>query len=247
MALATLVLFALYLLFDGLHRLGLPPIHHRIQQLWARTGLFVCGLQPEVVGRRMRRGGALVSNHVSWIDIFTLLSTGRVNFVAKAEVRRWPGVGFLASATGTMFIERKAAAARRQQEEMRARIEAGQLLCFFPEGTSTDGLRVLDFKSSLFGVFMTPELRETMWLQPVTLIYRPPAGAPAELYGWWGDMPFGKNIWDIVTHSFGGRVTVVFHQERRAAEFADRKLLARDCGAAVAEGMKSGEVQGMTG
>jgi lyso-ornithine lipid O-acyltransferase len=237
MALGTALLFPIYVTAQALARLGGPSLHHPIQNAWARMGLALCGLSLRVEGKRMPHGGALVANHASWLDIFVLLGPGRVIFVSKSEVRNWPVIGFIAAVTGTMFIERKPTAAKRQQEEMRARIAGGQLLCFFPEGTSTDNLRVLPFKSSLFSVFMSEELRETVWVQPVSVVYDPPAGLPAAMYGWWGDMAFGRNIWDVVTQSFGGRVTVIFHPPRKAADYADRKALAAVCGEAVAGGL----------
>jgi 1-acyl-sn-glycerol-3-phosphate acyltransferase len=236
-ALATLIFFPLYLLLLPPSRLLGLRLHHAAQVAWARTGLFACGLALTVEGRRMRHGGAIVANHVSWLDIFALLAPGRAIFVAKSEVRRWPVIGFVAAACDTMFVERRATAAARQREEMRARMAGGQLLCFFPEGTSTDGLRVLPFKSTLFAALLAPELREVASVQPVTVIYEPPPGLPAALYGWWGDMGFGDHVWTIVTHSFGGRVRVIFHPERRVADFADRKALARACGDVVVEAL----------
>ncbi|GIX12170.1 MAG: hypothetical protein KatS3mg118_0129 [Paracoccaceae bacterium] len=236
-ALGTPLLLAAFLIAQALNRAGLPRWQDGVQSLWARMCLSLCGLSLRVEGTRMPHGGALVANHVSWIDIFTILAAGRVTFLAKAEVRGWPGIGPLAAVTGTMFIERRAAAARRQQEEMRARIARGELLCFFPEGTSTDGMRVLPFKSTLFAAFMSEELRAAVWVQPVTLVYDPPVGLPAAIYGWWGEMPFGRHVWDVTTRSRGGRATVIYHPPLRAADFADRKALAAACGRLVAEGM----------
>lgn len=237
MALATLILFPVYVLGLWISRPFDLRLHHGVQVLWARIGLFLCGLRLRVEGRRMPHGGALVANHASWLDIFALLGPGRVIFVSKAEVRSWPVIGYVAAVAGTMFIERRQSHAKRQQEEMRDRIAGGQLLCFFPEGTSTDGLRVLPFKSSLFAVFETPELRDTVWVQPVSVVYEAPPGVAPSLYGWWGDMPFGRHVLDVVTSSFGGRVTVVFHEPVKAADIADRKRLARACGEAVETGM----------
>ncbi|WP_118135332.1 1-acyl-sn-glycerol-3-phosphate acyltransferase [Oceanicella sp. SM1341] len=237
LALVTLVLFLAYLAARGLSRIAGGAGHRAVRVLWARTALWLCGLRLVVSGARMPHGGALVANHSSWIDIFTLMAAAPVNFVSKSEVRSWPGIGWLAAATGTLFIERRQSAARRQTEEMRARITSGQLLCFFPEGTSTDGLRVLPFKSSLFAVFLDPLLQDAVWVQPVSVIYQPAPGAPAMLYGWWGDMDFGRHMWDIMCLSHGGRVQVVFHPPHRAADFTDRKALARICGEQVSEGM----------
>ncbi len=236
-ALATLILLATYALCQALFRgPGWRP-HFGVQRLWARLCLAACGLRLRVEGTRMVTGGAIVANHISWIDIFAVLAAGRVNYVAKSEVRAWPAIGFIAAVTGTMFVERRATEAKRQQVEMAERIARGELLCFFPEGTSTDGLRVLPFKSSLFGAFDAPGLRERTWVQPVTVAYDAPGALPDALYGWWGTMPFGKHVWDVVTLSRRGVAVVRFHPPVPVAEFADRKALAAHCGRAVAAGM----------
>ena len=75
-----------------------------------------------------------------------------------------------------------------------ARLLAGHKLLFFPEGTSTDGLRVLPFKSTLFAAFFEPELHHTMWIQPVSVVYYAPVGEEARFYGWWGDMEFAPHL-----------------------------------------------------
>lgn len=235
--LLTLVLFPLYLIAAWIGRPFGARVHFGVQVLWARLGLALCGLRLRVEGARMRHGGALVANHSSWLDIFTLLAAGRVNFVSKAEVRNWPGVGFLAACTGTMFIERRAAEAQAQTLEMGRRMQSGERLAFFPEGTSTDGLRVLPFKSPLFAAFLAEGLRELVWVQPVTIVYEAPDDEPAALYGFWGDMDFGRHIWTVLSHSRGGRVTLVYHRPLRVADHPDRKQLARMCGDAVRTGM----------
>ena len=142
-----------------------------------------CGLRLEVTGEPMRNHGALVCNHCSWADIFTLRTAAQMYFVAKSEVRGWPVLGFIASQTGTMFIERKRAEAKRQESQFYERLHKGDRLCFFPEGTSSDGLRVLPFKSSLFSAFLTPDLVNEIWIQPVTLYYEAPEGQHPSFFG----------------------------------------------------------------
>jgi 1-acyl-sn-glycerol-3-phosphate acyltransferase len=109
---------------------------------------------------------------------------------------------------------------------LRDRIERGQLLCIFAEGTSTDGLRVLPFKSALLSFLFEEELRETR-VQAVTVNWIAPPGQPAEFFGWWGSMSFEGHIWDVVRRSRGGQVEIVFHEPARAADLGDRKALAR--------------------
>ena len=80
-----------------------------------------------------------------------------------------------------MFIDRRPAEAKRQEAELFARLARGDHMAIFPEGTSTDGQRVLPFKSSLFGVFFAPGLAAGVAVQPVTIAYRPRPGLPPSL------------------------------------------------------------------
>ena len=159
----------------------------------------------------MRGGGAFVANHSSWIDIVALQRAAAPFLVSKAEVRGWPGVGHIGRAIGTMFIDRRPAEAKRQEAALLARLSRGDQMALFPEGTSTDGLRVLPFKSTLFGAFFAPGLRRGVAVQPVTIAYRPRAGLPASFYGWWGEMDFASHARDVLARSTGGVVELTFH------------------------------------
>ncbi|MEL6996659.1 MAG: lysophospholipid acyltransferase family protein [Pseudomonadota bacterium] len=214
--------------------------HFGVARFWARACLWLTGIRLRVTGAPVR-SGALVANHSSWIDILALRATTLMYFVSKAEVANWPGVGFITRITGTVFIERKRTEAKRQEAVLRSRIAQKQLLCLFPEGTSTDGLRVLPFKSSLFSAFFVDGESTDIMIQPVTLRYHPPKTGelPLDVYGWWGTMGFEKHIWDVLTLSFGGVVDVIFHQAVPASAFEDRKALAEASQSAVARGFEA--------
>lgn len=235
----TGVLLVAYVAFRAVERIR-PAFRWRegVQRLWARAVARLCGIRVRRVGAPMPHGGALVANHVSWSDIFVLVGAARMTFVAKAEVRGWPGVGVIAALCDTVFIERRRSAAKAQEAELKARMQAGDRLVFFPEGTSTDGRRVLPFRSTLFAAVTSDELRDTAWVQPVSVVYHAPKDEPEAFYGWWGDMPFGGHVWTVLTRSFGGRADVVFHAPVRAADFADRKLLAAHCWREVEKGVR---------
>ena len=211
--------------------------HFAVARYWAIACLWLCGLKHRVHGTPIR-GGALVANHSTWADIIALRATTLMYFVSKAEVANWPGVGFVTKITGTVFIERKRTEVKRQEAVLRSRIAQDQLLCLFPEGTSTDGLRVLPFKTSLFSTFFVDGEGADIQVQPVSVRYHTPQTGrlPEDLYGWWGTMGFEKHIWDVLTLSFGGSVDVVFHAPVRASEFADRKALAEACQISVSNG-----------
>ena len=116
---------------------------------------------------------------------------------------------------------------RSQIALFRDRLGAGHKLLFFPEGTSSDGLQVLPFKPALFAAFFDPDLRETLQMQAVSVIYTAPAGADPRFYGWWGDMEFGSHLLSTLAARAPGAVHVIYHPPVKVADFPDRKTLAK--------------------
>ncbi|KAA2316961.1 1-acyl-sn-glycerol-3-phosphate acyltransferase [Pseudooceanicola sediminis] len=232
-----LIVLLLVRLFErplcGLNR----PVTPYLQQGVCKAFFAISGIRLRRTGSPMQGPGAVVVNHSSWLDIFTLSAPMRVFFVSKAEVRSWPGIGTLARATGTLFINRDRREAKVQQRLFFDRLLAGHNLLFFPEGTSTDGRRVLPFKSTLFGAFFDPALRDRMQVQPVSVIYRAPEGADPRFYGWWGDMSFAGHLAKVLGARRQGMVEVIYHAPIKVADHADRKALARACEDAVRGGM----------
>jgi len=202
------------------------PVTSRITRVACRVGLAILGLRLRVSGAPMRGQGAMVANHASWLDIFALNARASVYFVAKAEVAGWAGIGWLARATGTVFIRRDRREAMAQVGLLRERLAHGHRLLFFPEGTSTDGRRVLPFKPTLFAAFLSPDQPE-LEIQPVSVVYRDPDGASPRFYGWWGDMEFGPHLLRILAARRQGEIALVYHAPLRVADHPDRKALAR--------------------
>ncbi|MBY8975625.1 1-acyl-sn-glycerol-3-phosphate acyltransferase [Rhodobacteraceae bacterium NNCM2] len=237
--LVTVGCATVFLIGRGLRRLLGPIIvfHFGAARLWARTCVRLIGCKHIVRGTPVA-SGALVANHCSWSDILVLRAVRLLYFVSKSDVASWPGVGFLARVSGTVFIERRRVEAKRQEAVLRDRIAANQLLCFFPEGTSTDGLRVLPFKSSLFSAFFGEDVTSDLLVQPVSIRYLPAEGSglPDSFFGWWGTMPFGAHIRTVMERSFGNSVVVTFHDPVRPIDFESRKELADYCHAVVAKG-----------
>jgi len=95
-----------------------------ITQTVCRGALRILGLKRKVIGTPLSGAGAIVANHSSWLDIFVLNATKRIYFVSKAEVANWPGIGWLARATGTVFIKRNRQEAASQVEVFRQRLAA---------------------------------------------------------------------------------------------------------------------------
>lgn len=200
--------------------------------------LAILGLALRLEGTPMAGPGAVVANHVSWLDIFVLNARKRVYFVSKAEVAGWPGIGFLARLVGTVFIRRDPREARAQTETLRTRIAAGHRLLFFPEGSSTDGMRVLPFRSTLFQALNGLGTgRGALQVQPVTLVYEAPEGEDPRFYGWWGEMEFGPHLARMLGAKRHGRVRIICHAPLPVEEATHRKTLAAAAEAAVRAGM----------
>ncbi len=149
---------------------------------------------------------------------------------SKAEVSRWPIFGWLAKLQRTIFVERAdRAGAARQRDEIRRRLDAGDNLILFPEGTSGDGIHLLPFKSTLFAAAED----ERVMVQPVSVVYRLLDGIPLgrfyrPFFAWYGDMTMAPHLWKMLGL---GQLTVVmtFHEPVRLKDFGSRKLLSEHC------------------
>jgi len=199
---------------------------------WARAVVALLGVEIEVSGRPPRAPFLLVSNHLGYFDVVVLAALVDAVFVAKAEVSRWPLLGFLCSSVDTIFIDR---AARRDLprvlEEIDARLHAGRGVILFPEGTSTAGAEVAPFGASLLaGAADAGQPVHWAALGYVT----PPQSAPAHrAVCWWGEMRFPGHLFELLSLP-GFRARVVFGDS--PVRETDRKRLARTLRAAVRSG-----------
>lgn len=212
----------------------------RVVQAYCRFVLRVIGLHSDHQGRAPHGRGALVANHASWLDIFVLNAAIPVQFVAKAEVAGWPGIGLLARWAGTVFIRRDRRDAATQASVLAAELRRGNRLVFFPEGTSTDSTLMLPFKPTLFQALLAPDMPHDLAVQPVSLRYHAPPGADPRFYGWWGRMEFTRHFWGVLGQARQGRVSVTFHPPLPCATVPNRKVLAAASEAAVRAGFAAG-------
>jgi 1-acyl-sn-glycerol-3-phosphate acyltransferase len=190
-----------------------------------RMGLRLCGLTVERRGAVPIRRGAVLANHSSWLDVLALNADVPVVFVAKSEVAGWPGIGLLARATGTVFVRREARGeARAQVAALRERLDRGECLVLFPEGTTSDGQRVLPFRPALLAALGPGDLA-----QPVTLTWHAPPGEDPRFYGWWGAAALGPHALAVLAAP-SGRLTVTRHAPLAGG---DRKALAAEAEARI--------------
>ena len=224
-------------LFEGPIFGPVRPITPWITQAVCRFALAILGIRFRINGAPMIGAGAMVANHSSWLDILALNAATRLYFVSKSEVAKWPGIGWLARATGTVFVVRDRKQAQHQVKLFENRLKSGHRLLFFPEGTSTDGRQVLPFKPTLFAAFFADELNN-LALQAVTLNYKAPKGEDRRFYGWWGNMDLGPHLWSVLGKTHHGSIEVTFHTPIKRSEFLDRKSLAKELENRVRDGLQ---------
>lgn len=218
------------------------PMRQRFPQWYHARCLRLLGLRIETHGTPSKTHPTLyVANHVSYLDISILGALLPASFVAKADVAEWPFFGLLAKLQRTVFIAREARRAAVQRDEMERRLEAGDDLILFPEGTSGDGNRVLPFKSALFSVAERRPDGEPLTVQPVSVAYSKLDGLPMGRYlrpffAWYGDMDLLPHMWAAISL---GTVTVevTFHEPVTLDQLGSRKVLSQHCWSQVSQGV----------
>ncbi len=221
---------------------------------WAAVCALL-GMQVRVVGDAAIRQGAggrrpvlYVSNHSSWVDVAVLGSQIEACFVSKAEVAGWPIVGTLARLGRTVFTSRDRTLAAIERRDMAERLSGGDDLILFPEGTSSDGSRVLPFHAAFFSVAkplagrgeLPVPLDRLPIIQPISLVYdrlafMPVSRAGRPVFSWFGDMDIASHFWRLAQWR-GMRATVLLHETLDPADFASRKTLSAASWAVIAEG-----------
>ena len=214
------------------------PLSIFISVLHHRLITKIIGLKIDRIGDISKDKKVLfVSNHLSYFDIIILGSLIPGRFIAKSEVASWPIFGFLSKITRTIFIQRDRKASLEQVRLIKEQLDRYGKLILFPEGTSSDGRRVLPFKTPLFDA----ALLTNSIVQPITIRYTHLNGIPVgyssrSLFGWYGDMDLGPHLWNAL--SLGSfTVEVVFHEPIRADQFSHRKKLAVYCQKIVTKGL----------
>ncbi len=233
LVLATLLLAPVQLVLLWRDR----PARRTLPRLWHRIACRMIGLRVHVHGALdTRRPLLLVANHVSWKDILALGSVADVVFIAKAEVKAWPVFGLLARLQATIFVAREQKRTTGNQvNEIGARLAAGEIVVLFPEGTTSDGNRLLEIKTSLFGaaaaaVPLAPE--GTVHVQPVAIAYTRVHGMPMGRYhrpiaAWPGDIELVPHLMGVLREG-AVDVDLVFGSTIAYRADSNRKLVSRD-------------------
>jgi 1-acyl-sn-glycerol-3-phosphate acyltransferase len=218
-------------------------LQRTVPHLYHRLLCALIGVRIREVGVRSTASPALIlSNHVSWLDIPVIAALAPVVFIAKSEVAGWPLFDWLAKLQRTIFINRQArhqtGAATR---EIAGRLLGGDAVVLFAESTSSDGIRVLPFRSSLVGAVhhaLGASTHHThVTVQPMSLAYVGFGGVPIgrglrERVAWYGDAELIPHLLSVL--ATGAVDVVVSWGEAKAYDMsADRKAITRDAERAV--------------
>jgi 1-acyl-sn-glycerol-3-phosphate acyltransferase len=203
----------------------------KLKARWSHRLLSILGLRLELVGE-LAPGALLVSNHVSWIDIFAINAARPSAFVAKSEIAGWPLAGWLCRKTDTIFIERGSHRhAQHVAHDMARRLAAGESIAFFPEGTTTEGDTLLPFHAALF----QPAITAGATVQPLLIRYRNRDGRCTRAPAYAGDTSFGESLTRTLAER-GLAVEVTCLPPIPAAGL-ERRALAAQCQAMIATAM----------
>ena len=236
------------------------PLSRRLPRFYHRVCRRLIGLDVICRGEISdERPILFVANHTSYLDITVLGSLIDVSFVAKAEIADWPLFGWLAKLQRSVFIERRASHSARHRDEIGKRLDQGDALVIFPEGTTGDGNHILPFKSALFAVAERTVRGQPLTVQPISVAYVRLDGMPLgrewrAYYAWYGAMDMPDHLWQVL--SLGKvSVEVTFHPPLdivsaarqsgltwdgtpdRPTVTAARKVLADRCRSAVVHGV----------
>jgi 1-acyl-sn-glycerol-3-phosphate acyltransferase len=225
------------------------PGHAKVafaQTYWAVLTRLI-GIRVQVIGipvkRQAGRPVIYVSNHSSWIDVPVVGGVLDGCFVAKGDVATWPVVGTIARLGRTAFVSRSRGSTGKERDAMGALLQSGDNLILFPEGTSSDGSRVLPFRTSFFALALPAAGAHSVnmpLIQPVSVVYDRLDGMPVgranrPVFAWYGDMDIASHFGRLTQH-IGLRATVLLHTPVDPARFDDRKALSQAVWQIVADG-----------
>jgi len=202
---------------------GLPP---RLVSWWHRRLCRALGMRIEIHGGPVPNA-LLVANHCSWIDIPVIGAQGPIGFLSKAEVRRWPLIGWMAGVAGTLFMTRGANQAAEMVRLIEARLRAGGCIGVFPEGTTSDGSRLLRFHPRLLAAGQCEGVR----VQPVALRFGTNE-APDPIAPFIGDDDLLSHLARLVRHP--GLAARLHFLPSFDASGLSRREIAERCRSAIA-------------
>ncbi len=218
------VLITLSLLFGTIT----PSIEKWLPVLFHKLLLWLLSVEVEIVGEtdQSKKSNLFISNHLSYLDIPILGSKFPMRFVAKSEIKSWPLLGFLAMKGRSIFIKRNKTDSFNQKNKILNVLSSGEKVFIFPEGTTSDGNRVLEFKSSSFSSVES----QNFTVQPIVIVYSDLNGIPINrwlrpMIAWYGDMELKPHLSKLVG-LMSINAKLIYLEPVNTKNFENRKVLS---------------------
>jgi lyso-ornithine lipid O-acyltransferase len=224
-----LILVAPMILISFIFGRFFPFVRNSLPVHFYRMIVWLISIKIEYEGNieKSKRCNLFVSNHISYLDIPILGSQFPLKFVAKSEVKNWPIFGFLSKLAGTVFIKRARSESLLQKYKIFKLLSEREKILIFPEATTSDGNRVLSFKSNVFSAVEN----QNFFIQPLVIIYSEINGIPINrwlrpIVAWYGDMILTPHLL-ILKNLKSIQAKIIYLEPVNSKDFTNRKDLSK--------------------
>ncbi len=207
----------------------IPLLEKWLPVFFHKMLLWLLSIEVEIVyeSNRSRKGNLFISNHLSYLDIPILGSKFPLRFVAKSEIKSWSLFGFLAKKGRSIFIKRNKIDSYNQKNKILDLLSSGEKVFIFPEGTTSDGNRVLEFKSSSFSSVEN----QNFSIQPIVIVYTALNGIPINrwlrpMIAWYGDMDLKPHLFQLI-RLMSIKAKLIYLEPVNTQSFENRKDLSK--------------------
>lgn len=208
-------------------------LDHRAIRAWSWLLARLFGIRVCAVGTPLPGGVLFVANHINWLDIVILHSQHMMGFVAKAEIARWPLVGWLATRAETIYHRRgHSDSLDGVMHQMAERLRAGRAVAAFPEGRTYSGAALGTFHARI----LQPALSAGVPVQPVALRYGV-RGDAQTIIAFAADENFMRNLWRLLGEP--GRIAQVHFLPPVAPLEGGRRRMAEACRERIERALES--------
>jgi 1-acyl-sn-glycerol-3-phosphate acyltransferase len=221
------------------HALKKKQLRDELIQRFCKLLLLIVGIKLKVHGKiSAERPLLVVSNHLTYMDIPVMASQFPMRFTPKSEIAKWPVIGFICRITDSVFVDRKPGKVKDTTDALHKVLQQGEVISFFPEATTGNGVHMLPFKSSFFSLAEEEFGGKKLHVQPIAMTYTHVRNLPVDSrlwhqIAWYGDAELVPHLMDFL--KLGSmQLEIHFLPTVNMGQFADRKEMALHCQQVIA-------------